>query len=80
MQMAEPSDIAIVRSIASLQLITISISNSFGHRKRQASSSKDMAAIYRPNERVDEAQDVGNILCVGCRYGRSQDSEARERT
>lgn len=78
MQMAESSDIAIIRSIASLQLITISISNSFGHRKWQAGSSKDMAAIDRSDKRVDEAQNVGRVLCVGWRYSGSQDSEARK--
>jgi hypothetical protein len=79
MQMAKPSDIAPIRSIPPLQLITISISHSFRHRKRQTSSSKNMATIDRSNERVDEAQDVGSVLRVGILDSRNQDSETRER-
>jgi hypothetical protein len=79
MQMAKPSNIAPIRSIPSLQLITISISNSLSHRERQASSRKHMAAINRSDKRVDEAQNVGSVLCVGRMDGRSQDGEARER-
>ena len=76
--MAKPRDIAPIRSIATLQLITISISHSLSHRKRQASPSKNVAAIDRSNERVNEAQDVGSVLCVGEMDAGSQDDEERE--
>jgi hypothetical protein len=62
--MAEPSDIAIIASISSLQLTTISISHSFRHREWQTGASKDMAAIDRADERVDKVENVGSMLCI----------------
>ena len=65
MQMAKPSDIAIITSISSLQFASIGISHSFRHGERQTGAGKDMAAVDGADERVDEVEDVGSVLCVG---------------
>ena len=80
MHMAEPSDIAPIRSKATLQLITISVSNSLSHRERQTSTRKNMPAVDSSDERVDEAQDIGRVLCIGEVDARSQDSDPGEGT
>ena len=80
MHMAKPSNIAPIRSKASLQLIAIGISHSFGHRERQTGTRENMAAIDRANERVDEAQDVGCVLCIDRKDTGSQDGQPDDGT
>jgi hypothetical protein len=63
--MAKPSDIAIIASISSLQLTAVSISHSLSHRERQAGTGKDVTTIDRADERIDQVEDIGGILCVG---------------
>lgn len=63
--MAEACDIAPITGETSLKLVSIGVGNSFGHREWQASSGEDMAAIDGADEWIDEAENVGRILCVG---------------
>lgn len=63
--MAEAGDIAPITCKTSLELVSICVGDGFGHRKWQASSSKDMTAIDGADEWINEAENVGRILCVG---------------